>query len=262
MAREHRYHAEASALYAQLRHPLNGDIKPLNGLKLSTSGGYISEHAKEYRAQGVVTFRSAHSHVAGHQSQKEGGGWITLTTSTIEHLNVLEVVTADRVVSQISTEHPLKGHVPTVTFLGTRFENLRVAGIPLNLKLRYQLGVLRPPDPDTPYLEDGKFLADIGARPTSFPGLRKQWDAYLDDREKSPKPAERATGTLAYDVSLGDQKVEGNVLSIPEFGKIILAELTVDCDTFHLTMLRLEMGCLAHGTMSIGGNIANGTTEP
>ena len=269
--RVHHFHAEATALHANLQHPLNGEIKPQNHLKLHPEGGYLSDHVKDYRVDNVVSFKAAHTHVAGHESPKRDHPWITLTTSSIEQLNVLEVVTADRVVSQISTEHPREGHVPTVTFLGTRFENLKVGGVGVNAKLKFPLRTLRPPTPDTPYLLDEKFLAEIGAKSASFPGLMSQWDSCLKARETKPdaaKPNASATGTLAYDVSLadpksqGDVKIEGNVLTVPEFGKIILAELTVDCDTFHLTMLRLEMGCLAHGTMMIGGTITNGGTVP
>ncbi len=270
--RVHYFHAEATALHAKLQHPINGEIKPQNHLKLHREGGYLSDHARDYRVDNVVSFKAAHTHVAGHESPKRDHPWITLTTSSIEQLNVLEVVTADRVVSQIATEHPHeKGHVSTVTFLGTRFENLQVGGIRVNLKLKFPLTTLEPPTPDTPYLLDEKFLTEIGAKPRSFPELGSQWEKCLkawQSNPEAPKPEARATGSLAYDVSLadpesqGDVKIDGNVLTVPEFGKIILAELTVDCDTFHLTMLRLEMGCLAAGTMTLGGTITNGHTVP
>jgi hypothetical protein len=259
--RVHHYHAEAHVFEAQLEHPLTGIIKPQNHVKLLQEGGYILEHTKDYRADNVVTFKSAYTHVAGHKSPKENHGWITLVTSVIEQLNVLEVVTADRVVAQTSTEHPLVGHVPTVTFLGTRFENLRIAGIPVNLKLRFPLTTLSPKNPDATYLDDANFLKEIGCS-QSFPGVQAQWKGYLDSREKSPRPAARATGSLAYDVSLGDQKVSGNVITIAEFGKIFLAELAVECDTFQLTMIRLDLGCIAKGMMSFSVNIANGGTQP
>ena len=270
--RVHYFHAEATALHAKLQHPLNGEIKPQNHLKLHKEGGYLSDHAKDYRVDNVVSFKAAHTHVAGHESPKGDHPWITLTTSSIEQLNVLEVVTADRVVSQIATEHPReKGHVPSVTFLGTRFENLQVGGIRVNLKLKFPLTTLEPKTPDTPYLLDDNFLAEIAATPGSFPELGSQWEKWLKTREsnpEAPKPEASATGSLAYEVSLADPnsqggvKIDGNVLTVPDFGKIILAELTVDCDTFRLTMLRLEMGCLAAGMMTLGTGIVNGGTRP
>ncbi len=273
--RVHHFHAEAHVLEADLKHPLTGDIKPQNHVKLQPEGGYILEHAKDYRADNVVTFKSAHTHVAGHQSPKKGHGWITLATSVIEQLNVLEVVTADRVVAQMSTEHPAEGHVPTVTFLGTRFENLKIAGIPIQVKLKFPLTILKPSDPDATYLGDKDFLQAIGSS-DSFANVQAQWKAYLTDKAKQTKPddsgtkrpGDRATGTLAHEVSFedqgsqGDAKIQGNVITVPEFGKIFLAELVVECDTFHLTMIRLDMVCIAQGTMTMSHTITNGTTHP
>jgi len=63
---------------------------------------------------------------------------------------VLDVLTADRVVGQIITEHPLVGYVPIISFLGTRFENLRIAGHPVELDL------------------DLNILGDKPARPTAL----------------------------------------------------------------------------------------------
>jgi hypothetical protein len=259
--RVHHFHAESTALHAKLQHPLSQEIKPQGFVKLNKDGGYLSEHARDYRVEGVVSYKSASTHVAGHKSPKPGHGWVTLTTSSIERFNVLEVVTADRVVSQIATEHPLEGHVPTATFLGTRFENLKVAGVDVKFTLNPELLFLKPQGPDKLYLEDPDFLKKIGSS-ASFPGLHAQWEAYLKDPKGSPRPAASGTGTLATGVSAGPWKVSGNVIEVPEFGKIILAELTVDCDTFHLTMIRLEMGCIAGGNMKAAVGIVNGGTYP
>ena len=43
----------------------------------------------------------------------------------------------------------------------------------------------------------------------------------------------------------------GHVIHIPDFGNIFLAELTVNHNSFNLTMIRLELGCLAEGPVSI-----------
>ena len=79
--------------------------------------------------------------MSGSRSLKHHG-WVTLSTSIMEGLNVFEVITADRVVSQVSTEHlPARSpgkdpdHVPRVTFVGSQFKNLRVGGLPVKLTL-------------------------------------------------------------------------------------------------------------------------------
>ena len=120
--RYHEYYAEAVALSGSLRLPLTQEVCPPTFVKLNERGGYLSQHAENYRLGGAVSFRSAYTQVAGNRSLKPGHGWTTLATSVVEGFNALEVVTADRIVSQISTSYPLDGYVPTVTFLGTRFE--------------------------------------------------------------------------------------------------------------------------------------------
>ena len=46
----------------------------------------------------------------------------------MEGINLLEVVTADKIVAQISTKHPKIGNVPSVSFVGSQFVNLRING--------------------------------------------------------------------------------------------------------------------------------------
>jgi len=135
--RTHTFHAEAGVLHARLQLPLKQDIKPQAFSKLPTGGGYLSQHAHNYQLEGIVSYRAAYTQVAGNKDVKEGPrhGWTTVATAVVEHLNVLDVVTADRVVAQISTDHPLEGYVPHISFLGTRFENLRIAGHKVDIDL-------------------------------------------------------------------------------------------------------------------------------
>ena len=128
--RTHQYNAEATILSGYLTLPLAQEIRSQARIALPDSGGYISQHADKFRLEGVLSYSAAYTQVAGNRSTKSGQGWTTLTTSVIEGLNVLDVVTADRVVGQTITEHPLDGYVPSINFLGTRFENLRIAGHP------------------------------------------------------------------------------------------------------------------------------------
>ena len=108
-------------------------------MSLSPSGGYGSAHSENFRLEGVVSYKSASTQVSGRLSKKEGHGWVTLATATVEGLNVLDVVTADRLIAQVSTEHPLEEDNPRVTFLGTSFENLKIAGCPIDIKLDFNI---------------------------------------------------------------------------------------------------------------------------
>jgi hypothetical protein len=50
----------------------------------------------------------------------------------------------------------------------------------------------------------------------------------------------------------------GHVIHVPDFGTIFLAELKVNHNSFHLTMIRLELGCIADGSASVAACTVNG----
>src|SRR5271157_2394059 len=96
--RTHRFDAEATVLSGQLDLPVSQKIEPLAYSKLPEKGGYVNQRSDSFRIQSLISYRSAYSHVSGCRSPKQGGGWETLTTTVVEGLNVMEVLTADRVV--------------------------------------------------------------------------------------------------------------------------------------------------------------------
>ena len=271
--RVHRYHAEATAIGGHLKLPLVQEIKPQAHVKLPCEGGYISQRAENYKLEAVISFRSAYTHVAGNRSDKPGEGFSTLTTTAIEGLNVLDVLTADRVVGQIITDHPLDGYVPTVSFLGTRFENLRVAGHPVEVDFNHD--ILGPkPAGDAPYTAEKGFLGRVSS----------QYDRI---REHPQLPEELAERYNRLSSILGSQEaVEcsfinqaagpfpgrcfGHVITIPHFGTITLGKLTLKHEdphektgipkktTVHLTMIDLNLGCVVSGNIPIGSSGSNG----
>jgi hypothetical protein len=277
--RWHTYHGEATILSGDLKHPLKQQIKPQTNVKLSHKGGYLSEHAEPYRLEGLISFDRAYTQTAGNRDHdKEGHGWNTLVTSVIEGLNVLEVVTADRVVGQIATHHPLEGYVPSVHFLGTRFENLRIAGHPVRVDMHPDPYFFGPkPDNDGGYTRHDGILsrireqfdrirsadglpADLRARynesPLQSDGLKESMECSLVSQVEAP----------AFGRSFG------HVIDIPDFGKIYLALLRVEHSdykgdvpkktTFDLTMIKLALGCSAAGSGSLGNTVVGGGTEP
>jgi hypothetical protein len=281
--RVHSYHAEASVLSAELVRPLEAVVRPQAYVNLPDHGGYLSERAEDFRLEGVISFRSAYTQVAGNRSEKEGHGWVTLATAVVEELNVLDVVTVDRVVAQISVEHPLKGYVPRVTFLGTRFEGLKIAGVPITPVIDLDFCAAYP-GINTLYLEDSNFRAKVekhrstlgsdadvrkpysGTMPDSKK-LHGEWEAFV--KEGKPKPNASVTTSLVNSVEIREEfegqfpgKSYGNVLVVSDFGKIFFAELEVDCEIFRLSMIRLQMGCVASGSGNASRVIVNGSTVP
>jgi hypothetical protein len=276
--RTHHYNAEATILSGHLRLPLVEQIRPQARATLPGEGGYLSQRADHFQIQSVLSFRSAYTQVAGNLGTKPGHGWSTLTTTVIEGLNVLDIVTADRIVGQTITEHPLVGYVPSISFLGTRFENLRIAGHPVDLDL--DLNILGPkPANDAPYTRDAALVARVSGQLNRI-GKRQDLPAELRERYNRLSsalgtPLEEIECSLVNRASGAYPGLSfGHVITVPDFGTIILGKLTVKHEdfkpdsgipektTFRLTMIDLHMGCVGDGNVPFGNNVTNGGTEP
>ncbi len=275
--REHQFAASAHVLSGSLQLPFAQEITPQAHVSLKKKGGYFSEEAHDVRVENVISFRHAWTQTAGNLETKPGHGWSTLSTSVIEGLNILEVVTADRVVAQIGTEHPLEGYVPTVTFLGTRFENLRVAGNPIRVEL--DLDILGPkPKDDGSYLTSSYFKQGAGSKCRRFNNKSDMPPAILERYNELPGDSPRlecVECSLVKKLEGGfPGKSYGSVLEIPHFGKVSLATLylcewdfipgteTPKNTEITLNMIELEMGCLATGTGTVGSGVVNGKSYP
>jgi len=87
---------------------------------------------------------------------------------------------------------------------------------------------------------------------------------------------------MINDTKIPGLHVIGNLLIIPDFGTVALAEIEVgvelddnpesrrSTDTrysqlnnyFRTTMLKMQLGCIGHGTVSAGSTKSNGLTRP
>jgi hypothetical protein len=186
---------------------------------------------------------------------------------------VLDVVTADRVVAQISTVHPKfgKGPVPSVTFLGTRFENLRIGGH--KVEVHRNLEILGPKrGANDSYFDDNTIKTDI-AKQRAEVEKTKGFAGWADEAYPKDPLAVNGNDVLQCSVvdGISDAPVEsfGHVIDLPHFGRIYLGELKVtrepsndpeeyDKYRFRLTMIRLQMGCIAQGSASAVALDSNG----
>jgi hypothetical protein len=307
--RYHEYHAEAHVLSGNLKHPIEQPIehKARVVLEKTREDRHITQWVKETTLEGLVSFKAGHSRASGNKIMKKDlwgkdhSGWVTLSTSVLEGLNVFEVITADRLVAQVSTEHAMEnGHVPKVTFLGTRFENLRVGGYPVQVEL--DLGICGDkPEGDQPYLDDSGFLDRVRRqfdsifRAKGLPEvLEQEYDskiARIDDLKKHARGGPNGHSNLQCSLvkSIGPipipgVKTFGNIIFIPDFGTVSLAEVEVgtnpnddgfsqntgsgslsessNSNYFTLKMLNMHLGCIGGGTVVAGTAVANGRTHP
>ncbi len=273
--RTHHFHAEASVLSGALQLPVKQDIQLQAFAKLPETGGYLAQQAGPYRLENVLSFKSAKTQVAGNREVKPGHGWSTLVTSVVEGLNVLDVITADRVVGQISTEHPLVGHIPKVTFLGTRFENLRINGHLVKLDLDLELFGEKPQG-EVSHMQNPAFMAKLSKQHVLLqadPASTAEEAARYNRQQTGLGDAEKVECSLVNHVEGGHPgRSFGHVVRIPDFGVVTLAHLQlIESDfqdgvphktIFDLTMVDIQMGCIATGTASVAKMIANGKTRP
>ncbi len=222
----HVYNADAFAFSASLQQPIQKVIDKQAYVDLLPTGGYRYLPAEPYHIDGIVSHGGGYAQVAGHANSN--GGAITLATAVVEDLNILDVLTVDRVVAQITTEHAPNNLVPSVSFLGTRFENLRIAGQQIEIEPYHDILGAKP-DNDESYLDNGGVLSRIAqqySKIRSMVGLPKwasdqfNWDPAVTDRQQ-------IKCSLVKSVSGVPGKSFGHVIELPFFGKIFLAELTV-----------------------------------
>jgi hypothetical protein len=273
----HTYYAAADVLSADFEQPVNEKIQPRAQVKLPKDGHYQFKNADPFRLDGVISYRSGYTQVAGHRSPKQGHGFTTLSTSVVEDLNVLDVVTADRVVAQISTEHPvydpdngLTDAVPSVTFLGTRFDNLRIGGHRVEIERHVDILGPKPADENS-YFEDDGVLRRVSDQYDNINNARDlpEWASKQYSWDKAAAQRQGKLQCSLVNRVTGAPGIQfGHVIEVPHFGKIFLAELTMqrekngtpepDKYSFHLTMIRLELGCLAQGNSGIVTAESNG----
>jgi hypothetical protein len=317
----HYFHAEAHALTGKLELPFKEEIKKQAFVKLAgqlaglsdeerAQRNYFSQHAKNFRLEGIISYTAAHTQVSGHESKKHDGASVTLATSVVEDLNVLNVVTADRVVAQISTTHYPGVQTPLVTFLGTHFENLRIARHRAEPYLKLDVCAQKPGgadsmhvDKDTGFmkaveaqygrlttglerllgedLKKARFTSPDGSLAKKYHGLGLNYSDISTQAKaanETGKNWDGVTCSLVENVEIKDISVKdaagesiqlkpparscGHVIHIPDFGTVFLAELTVKHNSYNLTMIRLELGCLADGTVSMAAANVNGGGKP
>jgi hypothetical protein len=311
--RYHVYHAEAHVLSGNLKHPIDQPIEHQARVVLERTrlDGHITQSVEETTLEGLVSFKSGHSRASGSKIAKKDlwgkdhSGWVTLSTSVLEGLNVFEVITADRVVAQVSTEHATEnGHVPKVTFLGTRFENLRIGGYPVQVKLDLSICGDKPKG-DQPYLNDCGFLDRAQrqlARIASAKGLPEDLEHQYDSRVAHIGDLKKRANGRAKGKQNGYSKVQcslvksigpipipgvrtfGNIIFIPDFGTVSLAEVEVGIEPSHdsssdktgdgssskanvsnyftLNMLNMHLGCIGGGKLLVVSATSNGDTKP
>jgi hypothetical protein len=249
--RTYIYNGQGHALSGHITLPFDHQIEVQAGMSLPTTGGIGHARVEKFRFQDYVSFTAGYTYVAGSKSGQYT--YTTLVTAAVENLNILDVVTADRVVARLASHHSLapnlNQHEPQITLLGSKIENLKISGCPVQLEF-----------------EDDLFL-----RLNTFDELKKHFDVNEGFRKMAADPFVTTQPNVPVDPRgvllcslVKDMKIDcsgvttvGHAFDVPQFGRVYIGEVLAQYRKRTVTMLRFDLGCPVVGTMmsaQAGGN--------
>jgi hypothetical protein len=214
------FSAYANSAGAIAHQPLKAFLSDTPCAALPVTGGLISQAREniDFRIGSAQILRigRASSTVLGEFRDDH---YVSLATSTVEKLNILDVVTADAVVSRVTSVYPANRqndvdtdiHPARFYVAGSHFDNLKI---------------------------DGKVI---------------QGDA---ESRFNPEDGFAVTRNEAGREFLFTHPCRE--IFIPQFGTIHLGEVDIYSAKIILTMLRVELGCPVVATVTAGNTSTNG----
>ncbi len=265
--RTFHYHASAHALSGQFWRPFQRVIEVQAPTTLPSIGGVGKSRVDNFRLDDLVSFKAGYTHVLGSKKEEfDDQGklkktlYTTQVTSTVEGLNILDVVTADRVVARLTSSHDLSDGEAHIHLVGSKFENLRIAGCEVEVKLRHDL--LQPLDGSPPletfaavtkeFAKGGEFQLELhGVLLCSIvKEVEFKYPGADENQQKKRYPCP------------GVERCGRHMFHVLDFGNVFLAEVQFEYGRKSLTMLRLELGSPNGAAMTIVQADSNGRPYP
>src|SRR5438105_1295387 len=132
------YHACAHAFSGQFTRPFHDLIEVQAATALPITGGHGHSRVENFHFREFVSFKKGYTHVSGaHQADDNSNN--TLVTATLEALNVLDILTADRIVSRLYSKHLHRAPEGNISMVGSKFENLMIAGCPVHVEFDFDI---------------------------------------------------------------------------------------------------------------------------
>lgn len=237
------FHADTYALNASFHRPVVCQIEALAATCLPIIGGHAQACATEYCVPRLAHFKSAHSHVSG--SMQDESTATTQAITTIASLNIMDVITADRIVARLTSEHNIDEPEGHILAIGSTFENLRIAGYTFNIVLRHDL------------LLGSKTHADLAKK---IAAIKK--DGRIANTTGGVTLCSLVEKIETDFPGLTDADKKKHIVQIPHLGTISFAELLSVEGMKSLTMLRFDLGSPDGGSGTAGGASTNGKPTP
>jgi len=237
------FHANAYALNASFHRPAACQIEAQAATCVPIFGGHAHSCAMDFCVPRLARFRSAHSHVSGSMQDERTA--TTQAITTILGLNIMDVITADRIVARLTSEHKLDEAEGHILALGSTFENLRIAGFTFNIVLRHD------------FLLESKTHAHLAQK---IPSLKKSGGiANVKDGVALCSLVEKIETDFP---GLSDADKKRHIIDIPHLGTISFAEVLSLEGMKTLTMLRFDLGSPDGGGGTAAVASTNGKPSP
>jgi hypothetical protein len=276
------YQASAYSVAAEFERPKKHSLSPQASVVLAGHGGHGSNRASAYSVDGLISFKNAYSEVGGSFDDCHDMH-TTHAWSVIEDLNVADMLTADRIVSRMAVYHsPDNKSEASYDITGSYFENLRIAGHAIDVKLAThvfhdhdtysKIAKSHQSGKSDEWLVGSKLdqlkdeqleeLEDTYHALSGMSGVVKKW-------KKPKRPEDQGSYWLSpanhldWNQQVGSSEIQafGSIICIPKFGVIRLAEMVVHHHSRTLTMFRVQMCSSGHGGAG-GGTTSGGGLPP
>jgi hypothetical protein len=205
----------------------------------------------------------------------------TVATTTIEGLNILDVITADVIIAKLTSTHNDKGE-PGISPVGSLFQNLKIVGQSVDVDLQDDLITRHPTHSALVSHFEGRSKAIKAGTTAEAPAkTRFQWGLASEEVPPSlqkgmlvpPDAGWQHSHGVLYTSLVTQVRPTGSnnspkglpyayAFHIPDVGSIFLAELFSSADTKRLNMLRVELGSPVHGRLATAQSITGGNWYP
>lgn len=260
--RTFHYHACAHAFSGHFKRPFEHQIDVLAASALPITGGHGQARVENFQFREFLSLRKGTTHVSGAR-QDDDKSHNTLVTATVEGLNLLDMVTADRIVARLYSKHHEDEPEGSFNIVGSRFEGLRIADCDVDVKLDLELfekvrtyeAALKEFDKKGDFYKIASNLfKDRGDKPLEKP---KQCGAILCSCVKEIKGIKEIEANCPGVTRVGHHgfRVEG-------FGTIFLGEVVISHGQRTLTMIRYEIGSAVSGKGTVVQASGNGQNYP
>jgi len=234
------FHAEGHAFSGEFFRPAHHQIEAQAATSLPTIGGHAHSQIEKFEIPRLVSFVNAHTHVSG--SWQDNEIVTTNATTKIEHLRILDMITADRVVARLTSEHRRNEKEGHIIALGSEFENLRIHGHEVKITLRHEI-----------MLDNRTFneFRNVVAKDSQSGKM-----CVVQDGVALCSLVEK------IETKLPGAKAVGHTLIVPHLGKIAFAEIFAEEGSRTLTMMRLELGSPDGAKLTVAETRTNGKPMP